>query len=276
MCDIPALGAIKNNTGEYVYPGIANKKDKYICPDCKKDLIFKMGTVRAHHFAHCKDDNPCNYYSRPSESQIHKDAKMLMKNILDNKKRITFFRKCNCYNKPQEYEIPEPDENSEIIIEHRFNYNGLKIADVAYIDNGDIVGIFEIYNTHRTEEINRPEPWFEIDATKFINSVNTNNDSITIECIRKSDCDNCKLLKCHRCNDLNPKWVMDLNKNNSKWCKMCDVEYYDKIHLNVSFSDKEKIKQYHGRFDPLYKKWYIDQNNPQKNEILLKWKVWKA
>ena len=30
MCDIPSLGALKKDTGEYVYPRIANKSDKYI------------------------------------------------------------------------------------------------------------------------------------------------------------------------------------------------------------------------------------------------------
>ena len=33
-----ALGAINKITGEYIYPKIANKNDKYICPDCDKDL----------------------------------------------------------------------------------------------------------------------------------------------------------------------------------------------------------------------------------------------
>ena len=31
------------------------------------------------------DDDPCNYYNKPSESQIHKDAKMLLKVLLEKK-----------------------------------------------------------------------------------------------------------------------------------------------------------------------------------------------
>jgi hypothetical protein len=55
------------------------------------------------------------------------------------------------------------------------------------------------------------------------------------------------------------------NNINKKWCKMCDIEYSDKIYLNVSYSDKDKIKQYNGRFDPLYKNWYIEKLNPKTN-----------
>ena len=78
------LGAINKITKEYIYPKIANKNDKYICPECNKDLILKQGSIRIHHFAHAKDNQKCNYYDKPSESQIHKDAKMLLKKILEH------------------------------------------------------------------------------------------------------------------------------------------------------------------------------------------------
>jgi hypothetical protein len=277
MCSIPPLGAINKNTNEYIYPAIANKLDKYICPDCKKDLLFRKGTIRIAHFAHLKDDTPCTYYTRPSESQIHKDAKMLLKSVLEKKTQITCIRNCsNDYYgpcKPEEYEIPELSETSQILIEYRFNYNGLKIADVAYIDNGELVCIFELCNTHKTEEIHRPEPWFEIDAKEFIQSVNSNTDMLTINCIRKKLCDNCVLVNCHRCNKLEHKYIMWTNTN-SKWCKDCDIEYWNRIHLIVPFSDKDKIKSYGGRWDDLYKKWHIGKDSPQKELIVSNWKIW--
>jgi len=279
MCSIPSLGALKKDTKEYVYPAAANKLDKYICPDCNKDLVLKKGSVRIHHFAHFKDDNPCNYYNKPSESQIHKDAKMLLKSLLDKKIPISLIRKCpdkTCTNqKCEQYKIPEITDTSKIIIEHRFNYNGLKIADVAYIDNGEIVYIFEICNTHKTEEINRPEPWFEIDAIKFINSVNDNNTTIQIECIRKT-CKDCELVRCLRCEQLLPRWLLNMNPIDKRICKSCYINGdWLKIYLNAPFSDKEMIKSYRGRFDPLYKKWYINEDNKYKNTVLSKWKIWK-
>ena len=35
-----SLGAVNKHTGEYVYPKIANRKDKYVCPECNKDLTL--------------------------------------------------------------------------------------------------------------------------------------------------------------------------------------------------------------------------------------------
>lgn len=281
MSTIPSLGAIKKYTGEYVYAAVANKIDKYVCPDCNRDLILKKGDIRIHHFAHLKDDIPCTYYNRPSESQIHKDAKMLLKNILDNKRQIVFNRSCLNYEsycidkKIDEYIIPEVSETSQILIEYRFDYNGLKIADVAYIDNNEIVCLFEIYNTHKTEEYKRPEPWFEINALDLINLVNENNPIIKIECIRKITCEKCILIKCNRCENSCEKFIMNTNKVSTKICKKCDIDIYDRIYLNISYSDKDEIKKYRGRFDPQYKKWYIENNNQHKAVILARWKVWK-
>jgi hypothetical protein len=192
---IHCLGAINKHTGEYVYPKIANKKYEYSCPDCGKDLILCQGEIRVHHFRHKFDDiNPCNYYNKPNESQIHKDAKMLMKMILDQKTPISLIRNCAHCKKNDEFEIPEISETSKIQIEYRFEYNGLKIADVAYLDDSELVCIFEICNTHKTSSENRPEPWFEIDALSLIRTANDHSiNSLKIPCIRREMCDECKI-----------------------------------------------------------------------------------
>ena len=44
--NILAMGAINKITGEYVYPKIANKNDKYACQDCGKDVIFVNGKIK--------------------------------------------------------------------------------------------------------------------------------------------------------------------------------------------------------------------------------------
>ncbi len=190
---ILSLGAINKLTGEYVYPKIANKKDEYICCECNNDLILCQGKIKIHHFRHKVDHiNPCNHYSNPTETQIHKDAKILLKTLLDKKISIEFIRNCVCCKKNEIFEIPIIDESSSINLEYRFEYNGLKIADVAYINNNDIVCIFEICNTHKTLNENRPEPWFEIDAKTLIKLVNDNDLSkIQIPCIRCEKCDKC-------------------------------------------------------------------------------------
>ena len=188
-----ALGAINKLTGKYVYPKIANKKDLYICPECNKDLILRQGEIRIHHFSHKVENIKCYHYTNPSETQIHKDAKLLMKTLLERKIKISFIRKCNLCQKNEEYEIPEINETSVIKLEYRFEFNGTKIADIAWINDDKLYCIFEICNTHKTLSKNRPEPWFEIDAETLINIANDNHLTLLqIPCIRqKNICNNC-------------------------------------------------------------------------------------
>ena len=194
MSKILPLGAINKKTREYVYPKVANKKDEYVCPDCNKDLTLCKGDIIIPYFRHKIDSiNPCQHYSNPTESQIHKDAKILLKNLLEKKVPISFTRECCSCKKMEEFEIPEITETSTIRMEYGFQYNGsLQIADVAYLDNDEIFTLFEIFYTHKTCSEKRPEPWFEIDAEKLIRLAN--DDSLTtlqIPCIRCEKCDEC-------------------------------------------------------------------------------------
>ena len=192
MTHFLSLGAINKQTGEYVYPKIANKKDEYVCPDCNKELILCQGEIVRPYFRHKVDSvNPCHCYSNPTETQIHKDGKMVMKSLLESKIPMSFVRNCCLCKKNEEYEIPEMTESSKIELEYRFEYNGTKIADVVYIDNDDMLCIFEICNTHKTCSENRPEPWVEIDAETLIKLANDSPSQIKIPCIRCEKCDNC-------------------------------------------------------------------------------------
>jgi hypothetical protein len=205
-----SMGAINKNTNSYEYPKIANKINKYKCPFCDKEVIFRNGSINQPHFAHYKSNNPCNYYERPNESQIHKDAKLLMKKLLDSKSSIFIERDCNyCeknekfYNDNYEYIIysDEYTENTKIYLEYKFTYNNsVKIADVAVVENDKIKYIFEICNTNKTSENNRPEPWFEIKADDLINKINLGENidedgNIGIKCIRKYKCESCKYIE---------------------------------------------------------------------------------
>ena len=194
-----SMGAINKETLKYEYLKIASKENNYKCPSCDKDVIFRKGKIKQSHYAHKKSDNPCYYYDRPSESQIHKDAKMLMKMLLDNKTNMAFYRKCYNYCEDPDYifEIT-PDTYSDsttAIIEYKFQYNNSnRSADVALVENDNIKYIFEICYKNKTKEENRPEPWVEIDAETFINNINSNetNSEILIECKREHKCGVCE------------------------------------------------------------------------------------
>ena len=198
MSQLLSLGAINKLTSDYVYPKIANKKDEYICPECNKDLILVQGDIRVHHFRHKVDSiSPCHHYSKSTESQIHKDAKMLLKTLLENKTPIQFVRECVSCKTSSEINLPEICEDSIISMEYRFNYNDeLKIADVAHTLNGEIKSIYEIYNTHKTCSEHRPEPWVEIDANSLLTLVNTNNNEpLIVNCIRCENCEKCIMIE---------------------------------------------------------------------------------
>jgi len=444
------MGAINQATNMYEHSKIADKQNKYKCPSCEQDVIFRKGQKNQPHFSHFKPDNPCYYYDKPSESQIHKDAKLLLKSLLDKNVEMSFIRSCVCCKKNEEYEIPKIGNASSIELEYRFEYNGLKIADVAYIENGELLCIFEIFNTHYTKRENRPEPWLEIDAFKFIQSVNELQfTSLQIPCMRVEKCDDCvkndfeylnrknkainilydwlnlgdeiypftwkedglqfgKIQKhakseldelehdlivwirdddyymegyfiqlcdnnndvgftredivmansiigvyyvdinwiltrteipnriyyisgfdryvrdqseycyncdatiesrvkrmysydsdykvtdyrvinmgcleckcnsntqfrhCFRCRKQELIEVMETNRFSNVICKSCDIYAYNKIFLNVPFSEKDEIKKYGATFDFLFKKWYIDSEHIKKKEILSKWSI---
>ena len=191
-----SMGAINKRTLQYENPKIACKTNKYKCPSCNQDVIFRKGKKKKPHYAHKKSENPCYYYERPSESQIHKDAKMLMKMLLDKKTNMTFCRKCCYCEYPEDIGDITYTDNTKAVIEYRFHYNNSnRSADVALVDKyGNIVYIFEICYTNKTKEENRPEPWFEIDAESFIeyiNESNEKNETKYIICKRDNKCARC-------------------------------------------------------------------------------------
>ena len=143
------MGAINKTTNKYKYPKIANKINKYKCPFCEKNVIFRNGKIKQPHFAHYKSENPCSYYEKPNETQIHKDAKILMKTLLDNKRCINIYRKCYYCNSEESgsddsfiiYDNEEIEyflsikideyNDTQANIEYKFNYNNSKkSADV--------------------------------------------------------------------------------------------------------------------------------------------------
>jgi hypothetical protein len=196
-----SLGAINKETNQYEYPSVASKEKRlYKCPDCDEDLILRRGKKLAPHFAHFakKVERPCYYYHKPSESQIHKDAKQLLKTLLERKVFITIVRRCQECDMMIASDSYPDDETDEFTVytEYKFEHNkSIKSADVALIYNKKSSSIiFEIYQTHRTAEKDRPEPWYEINAKDLIIQANT-NDEIQIDCCRLMDCETCKQRK---------------------------------------------------------------------------------
>ncbi len=246
------MGAIDIETKKYTSPFDAVKGKKYECVDCKRPVILRKGNIRIHHFAHSAQTNVCTYYEHPNEAQIHKDAKFLMQKLLNEKRLICFTWECNdCGNFYAFEEVPtiKYKDSDEAILEYR-DKEGKWVADVALINNGNLRYIIEIKNTHQTVN-KRPEPWYEVDAAKFIEHVNscfeeskkcaeedpTIGDYINkpdyifdIPCIRKDIVRKCYGSFCHR-----EKWVRripgfnkEANQDNS--CILCNSHNYQPTH----------------------------------------------
>ena len=230
MSNLISLGAIHKVTNKYVYPTIAKKADEHFCPDCNNDVIVVQGEILRHHFRHKSDKGrPCYYYDKPHESQIHKDAKLLMKTLLENKTQIEFTRKCQSCQVSDKIKLPEMTKDSIITSEHRFTYNNaVKIADVAHTLNGEIQCIYEICHTHKTSDEDRPEPWVEINAESLIKSVNNkiavlHNLVFNILCKRRFKCDSCIKFTCQQA--------------------QIQQEQYEEMKRKMQEEQQEKIKQ---------------------------------
>jgi len=198
------LGAINSKTGQYVYPTAASKDQKYICPECQSDLVVVKGDKRVHHFRHkAERSQSCQYYEHPSESQIHKDAKLCLKSLLENKNiSLQISRKCKKCPRRFQVHLPEFHEGRDkIVLEYRFEYDhSVRIADVAQISFQSSLGshkiniIYEICHTHKTNNDHRPEPWVEIDAKSLLQNLSSSRlpEIILIECVRNDVfCDTC-------------------------------------------------------------------------------------
>lgn len=191
-----ALGAINKHTGDYTTPVAAVKGTAYSCPDCAKDLMLCKGEVRAPHFRHFADTNPCTYYSKPTESQIHNDAKLLIKRLFESRVPVTVFQTCAACGGEIETEFEGADDTTSVRLEYRFPYKEKeRVADVAIVSGGAVepAAIFEIYKTHKTDESARPEPWFELDAPALLTMEgNAGPGLVRIPCIRRVHCDDCR------------------------------------------------------------------------------------
>jgi hypothetical protein len=217
-----SIGAFCSDTGIYTLPSEATKTNTYQCIDCKESVFLKQGEIKRHHFCHYSTSD-CKSYL---ESDIHKNAKLRMKSLLEQKCEISFIRICSECLSCTEFCIETISDTSNIIIEFPFKLsNQPRQADIAFLDNDEPYCMIEICNTHATEEENRrPEPWYDV-AAKEVLEKQTKDNKIEFTCIRKKKCIDC------------------IEKNNKiRYDKLCrteiikmnnsDLEFYIRYHLD--------------------------------------------
>ena len=218
MASLIALGAINKATGVYELPKFACKGSKYKCPECEKDVILRKGVVRKAHFAHHATTDPCNHYNHPGESQIHKHAKEMTKYILEHNFNVSIDVCCSSCKSVTSQPIPKKTESASVVVEYSFDMalsmkhtrGGRKTADVALVNSGTIVCLFEICNAHKTKEGDRPDPWYELDAVKLIEVVErATGDEIKLMCERTRVCESCIDKKFIQLNSKSTLWLTE-------------------------------------------------------------------
>lgn len=281
----------------YIHPNNANKKQTYQCISCEKDVFLKKGKIRAPHFCHYNDDEKCLNYDKPSVSEIHRNAQLILKMLCETHESIEIKRVCFQCSKIQTFHIKP--KLFDVILEYRLKHNDKSIiADVALV-NTDKCIIFEVYHTHKTNDESRPEPWYEFKATDL------NNDSELFcrrrvrcqscqvqqqhcrgygECLQQwdngykqrydFDCKhNCGVIKCKmkNCDEYRPAWLLNVYQQK---CYACCIRYYvdekNVIYLNVPYKDKDEAKKLGCKFDWDKKKWYCTKDNPDKDYLVMK------
>lgn len=239
------LGALDRETGNRVSPFEGIKGKEYLCCECKEKVVLCKGEKTRPYFRH-KADTECNYYLSAGESQNHRDAKLMLKSILENND-ITIYKilPCGC-----SYKKEIETEGLDIQLEWSFEWNGKKVADVACLKDGELVCIFEIFHTHKTREEDRPEPWYELSTESISKALETGK--CFFKCIRDNfstiDCSCEKIERCREC-----KVEISAGKI---FCEEC---YYlgGVCYLYVPYSEKEKAKRAGAKWDPAVKMWYI-------------------
>lgn len=171
----------------------ADKCETYNCPNCNGEVVFYDGDERSY-FRH-KEMLECNYYS--SESNTHFDAKLKLKYILLNNE-VRIQRMCNCgvimeftHDKSETVELEYAF--GDLYRKHYVANHGIepsntyskKRADVVAINESSFT-IYEVFKTHKTCELDRPEPWYELSAAEILHG-----DISTLRCHRDILCNDC-------------------------------------------------------------------------------------
>lgn len=170
------------------------------CVECERRVCFKNGRIRKPHFAHHRqhaEDRQCTYLSKYNETQLHRDAKLCIKRLLQTSGfQLIFVHKCfTCGNFFDGLNVVG-DQKSKVECEIHSRKLGRKaenwIADVVRFDPFLIV---EVRVSHSTRTP-RPDPWFEIQANDLVCQIPLINQSKTI---RLTDVSRAKL--CEKCTE---------------------------------------------------------------------------
>jgi hypothetical protein len=219
MFDCKCLGATDAETKRYVRPGQASKGRQYVCIDCKESVTFRCGKIKRPHFAH-KPGSNCSYYNHCNESQIHKEAKLALKQYLEDGNVLDVFCRCTFCHEASSAEI-KLDINTETVVCEYVAEDNCRY-DVCIVDQSNNVRcVLEVKHTHATSSY-RPEPWYELNASEILLSLNSGIE-YRLYCERERECSKCDI---DRTISRDPLFGLIRYRNGSK-CLMCKTRPFD-------------------------------------------------
>jgi len=197
----------EESTKRYILPNNALKtkyKDAYRCcsSTCNQSLVLCKGIKVSDYFRHFKDTT-CVRYDKPQfkndKIRKHDEAKLQLQSWIEEGKRIRIKRRCcHCTKEIYQCYTHSIDIFTKVVLEHRFIFNDRNIFyDIAHLNHeNEIIEAFEIFDTHKTEEENRPEniKWFEISSKEIMEIAMENkekNNDIILNNERTFKCEEC-------------------------------------------------------------------------------------
>ena len=152
-----------------VNPQMANKDDKYFCPECNSNVTFRKGDKNQPHFAH-KKDTECS-----AESVIHATAKKMIirawknsANIIDPRHDpfspcgVFMFRKCPKCDKGAYGNVLVGDISDIDDVKDEVGVGNYRV-DVGFMSCGIPQYAIEVVHTHKVQS----EKWDDFKKWKF-------------------------------------------------------------------------------------------------------------
>jgi len=204
--------ALEVDTGYYVIAKYARKDKQYTCIKCEKECIVCDGEIKEKYIRHkVKVKGECDYfdagliiteknkYTPKVRNLFHNASIVYLQNFLNKGYKLIITKKCKfkykCENIVKEIKLEDGDS---VKVEKSFYLNGvIKRGDLCILDkNENIKIILEIFDTHRTDENDRPNDieWYELDVNDIMEYYDDDGDYdvIKLNCNRYYVCYPCE------------------------------------------------------------------------------------
>ena len=194
------------------------------CPGCGGELSLAWGSQRGPYLRHVRSANETKGCTG-GESIQHMWAKESLAGVLRQQcSSVGFERTCPAclttrYLGAFDTCLVSPKPNYQVKTEYRLTSG--RVADIAVTRSDHIIGIVEIFHTHRTATTQdddgtagRPEPWFEVESAtvfrminRMMNSSGPTHDGAALPGRERLECVRQDMQKCGRCCEMSDTWT---------------------------------------------------------------------